>query len=575
MKRFINQIIIFLKDKFKNLRWIIGVALFLVAGSVLFLFAYINTSSIRATLVENSVTSNEQSVYLTYLHLKNYHDENVRKGSVIADEIQRASNRSSNLQNKMADIYRSNMDVDSIAIYKQDGELLTYEPSYLNLTQDTNLYSNEWYEKSPEQLQILLSAPHLQNTFVKKPTWVISLLKNISINNENHLLVIDFDFTPVGDFFSRITIGERGYAYIANREGDILFHPRQGQFTEEDQLNIQSVLFQGDGTYVTENEIYSVGYRTISHTGWMVVGVSYLEDSFLPALSRVQNITLYILFIMIVLILIVSLAVSKFITKPITRMVQQIERAEQGESTEKINETRFNEVRQLSESYNRQMDEIKELMIVIKEEQEELRKSEMNVLQAQINPHFLYNTLDSVLWMAESGETKKTSEMVNALGKLLRISLSGGDNLISLQKEIEHAESYLIIQKTRYNNQFSYKIEADETLFDYQTVKIVIQPFLENALYHGIEHMVDPGNITICLFESGENIVVQVQDDGMGMTEDRLELVQKLKDSKETGIGVRNVHQRIQVYFGDEYGVDIESELDVGTLVTITFPKIH
>lgn len=387
-------------------------------------------------------------------------------------------------------------------------------------------------------------------------------------------MVVDFDFSQVGDFFNRITIGERGYAYIADRNGEILFHPKQGQFTEKDQANVQSVLFRGDGTYVTENEEHSIGYRTISHTGWMVVGVSYLDDIFMPALSRIQKITLYILFVMIILILVVSFLVSKFISQPITRMVRKIEQAEQNESSERINETRFNEVRQLSESYNRQMEEISQLMKQIKEEQEELRKSEMNVLQAQINPHFLYNTLDSILWMAQSGEIERTSDMVAALGKLLRISLSRGENLIPLQKELEHAESYLIIQKFRYNNLFTYSIEADENLFEYLTVKIVIQPFLENALYHGIEHMVDQGHISIKVFEENDNIVIQISDDGMGMTPERLEVVQKLKDSKETGIGIRNVHQRIQVYFGEEYGINIESEMDIGTTVTIIFPKI-
>lgn len=574
MRKLIHNTLVFIKDKTRNLRWIIAGALTLVAGSVLFVFAFINTSSIRDTLIQNSVRANQQSVHLTYLHLKDYHDEIVRRGSLISDEIQRVSEQEEPLQQKMADMYHMNMDIDSIKIYNQNGDLVTYEPAYLEVTEQTNLFTNDWYEKYPDNLQIILSAPHLQNTFVMQPTWVISLIKNISINNKSYIMVVDFDFSQVGDFFNRITIGERGYAYIADRNGEILFHPKQGQFTEKDQANVQSVLFRGDGTYVTENEEHSIGYRTISHTGWMVVGVSYLDDIFMPALSRIQKITLYILFVMIILILVVSFLVSKFISQPITRMVRKIEQAEQNESSERINETRFNEVRQLSESYNRQMEEISQLMKQIKEEQEELRKSEMNVLQAQINPHFLYNTLDSILWMAQSGEIERTSDMVAALGKLLRISLSRGENLIPLQKELEHAESYLIIQKFRYNNLFTYSIEADENLFEYLTVKIVIQPFLENALYHGIEHMVDQGHISIKVFEENDNIVIQISDDGMGMTPERLEVVQKLKDSKETGIGIRNVHQRIQVYFGEEYGINIESEMDIGTTVTIIFPKI-
>lgn len=194
-------------------------------------------------------------------------------------------------------------------------------------------------------------------------------------------------------------------------------------------------------------------------------------------MEEIQSLTYYTLIVMFALIIIMSLLLSKFISEPITQMIGQISKAEIKGSEERIYQTRFNEVRQLSESYNRQMDRINQLMDQIKQEQSELRKSEMNVLQAQINPHFLYNTLDSILWMAESGETKETSEMVAALGRLLRISLSQGENLISLRKELEHAENYLTIQKFRYKDQFTYSIEADEQLLDYLTVKIIIQPF--------------------------------------------------------------------------------------------------
>lgn len=247
MRKLVHNTLVFIKDKTRNLRWIIAGALTLVVGSVLFVFAFINTSSIRDTLIQNSVRANQQSVHLIYLHLKDYHDEIVRRGSLISDEIQRVSEQEEPLQQKMADIYHMNMDIDSIKIYNQNGELVTYERAYLEVTEQTNLFTNDWYEKYPDNLQIILSAPHLQNTFVMQPTWVISLIKNISINNKSYIMVADFDFSQVGDFFNRITIGERGYAYIADRNGEILFHPKQGQFTEKDQANVQSVLFRGMG----------------------------------------------------------------------------------------------------------------------------------------------------------------------------------------------------------------------------------------------------------------------------------------------------------------------------------------
>lgn len=572
MRSLFEKIKLFIKDRSKQLRWIVGGVLGIVAGITLFLFAIINTSSVRGTLINNATTSTEQSVHLSYLHLKNYHDEITQRGSKIADELHSVRMDEEAVLNKMTDIYHLNVDIISISLFNQNGVLDSYAPAFLR-EESTNLFQQEWFDEAPENLQILLSAPHLQSNFIMQPTWVVSLTKSVEVAGEQHYLVVDFDFSQVGDYFNRIEIGERGYAYIANRAGEILYHPKRAQFSKSESDAIDSVLSFGDGTYVTENEEYSIGHRTVSHTGWKVVGISYLDDTVIPAMEEIQELTYYTLIVMFGLIIGMSLLLSKYISEPITQMIKQISRAEFGDSEERVYQDRFNEVRQLSESYNRQMDRINQLMEQIKQEQSELRKSEMNVLQAQINPHFLYNTLDSILWLAESGEIKETSEMVAALGRLLRISLSQGENLIPLRKELEHAENYLTIQKFRYKDQFTYSIEAEEHLLDYLTVKIIIQPFLENALYHGIEYMVDQGHLSIRVYEIMNLICIEIKDDGVGMDVEKLAYIQMLKESIETGIGIRNVHQRVQVYFGKEYGVDIHSELDEGTTVQILIPK--
>lgn len=573
MRNLFEKMKLFIKDKSKQLRWIVGGVLGIVAGITLFLFAIINTSSVRGTLINNATTSTEQSVHLSYLHLKNYHDEITQRGSTIADELHSVRKDEEAVLSKMTDIYHLNIDVISISLFNQNGVLDSYAPGFLK-EESTNLFQQEWFDETPEKLQILLSAPHLQTNFIMQPAWVVSLMKSVEVAGEQYYLVVDFDFSQVGDYFNRIEIGERGYAYIANREGEILYHPKRAQFSDSESNAINSVLRFGDGTYVTENEEYSIGHRTVSHTGWKVVGIAYLDDTVIPAMEEIQELTYYTLIVMFGLIIGMSLLLSKYISEPITQMIKQISRAEIGNSKERVYQNRFNEVRQLSESYNRQMDRINQLMEQIKQEQSELRKSEMNVLQAQINPHFLYNTLDSILWLAESGETKETSDMVAALGRLLRISLSQGENLIPLRKELEHAENYLTIQKFRYKDQFTYSIEAEEHLLDYLTVKIIIQPFLENALYHGIEYMVDQGHLSIRVYEIMDLICIEIKDDGVGMDAEKLAHIQMLKESIETGIGIRNVHQRVQVYFGKEYGVDIYSELDEGTTVQILIPKM-
>ena len=218
---------------------------------------------------------------------------------------------------------------------------------------------------------------------------------------------------------------------------------------------------------------------------------------------------------------------------------------------------------------------IQSLMEKVHNEEIVLRKTELKALQAQINPHFLYNTLDSIQWMCEQDNSKEAVEMVGALAKLFRISISHGNEFITINDELRHAESYLIIQSYRYKNQFTYSFDVDESLLGYMCNKITIQPFIENAIYHGLDRMVDEGEIRICVRADGKDIIITVADNGLGMTKEQCETILKKDRSDSKGIGVKNVNDRLKIYFGDEYGISIESELDVGTTVKIKIPKIE
>ena len=165
--------------------------------------------------------------------------------------------------------------------------------------------------------------------------------------------------------------------------------------------------------------------------------------------------------------------------------------------------------------------------------------------------------------------------MVGALAKLFRISISHGNEFITIRDELRHAESYLIIQSYRYKNQFTYSFDVDESLLEYMCNKITIQPFIENAIYHGLDRMVDEGEIRICVHGDGKDIVITVSDNGLGMTKEQCETILKKDRSDSKGIGVKNVNDRLKIYFGDEYGISIDSELDVGTTVAIRIPKIE
>ena len=231
-------------------------------------------------------------------------------------------------------------------------------------------------------------------------------------------------------------------------------------------------------------------------------------------------------------------------------------------------------MQELSASFGHIVVRIQQLMTTVRQEEINLRKTELKALQAQINPHFLYNTLDSIAWMCEQGKTADAVKMVHALARLFRISISKGHELIPVRREIEHAESYLQIQKYRYKNQFTYSFDVDPDCLDYLCNKITLQPIIENAINHGLDLMVEEGHIDVQIRPDGDDIVFRVIDDGVGMSEEKIRTVLQEGPSDRTGIGIKNVNDRLKIYFGQQYGLHIHSVPDEGTCVEIRMPKV-
>jgi len=246
-----------------------------------------------------------------------------------------------------------------------------------------------------------------------------------------------------------------------------------------------------------------------------------------------------------------------------------------------------NEIGELGRDFNLMVAEISKLLLRITEQQELKRKSELKALQMQINPHFLYNTLDSIIWMAEGGKQQEVIAMSSALARLFRLSISKGKEIIDIGSEVEHVRNYLTIQKIRYKDKLDYRIEIPDEIKSYKTVKIILQPLVENAIYHGIKNKEGTGLIIIGGRKTHTTgIELFVQDDGVGMNEETMRLLQeRIKGNKavipldssllHSGLGVHNVDERIKLYFGPDYGLVYESKEDVGTTVRIQLPAIE
>jgi len=264
------------------------------------------------------------------------------------------------------------------------------------------------------------------------------------------------------------------------------------------------------------------------------------------------------------------------ISRPIKRITEITNEVAGGNLSVHSEEFEGAETRILSKSLNSMIDKINELLSQVTTEQIRLRKAEFELLQSQINPHFLYNTLDAIVWLAESGENEKVVSTVSSLSKFFRASLNQGKDIVTVKEDTDHVRSYLEIQKIRYQDILDYEIVVPEDIYQYLIPKITIQPIVENALYHGIKNKRGKGKITISGERKTDHIIITVKDNGLGITEERLKVVlnniNNRNESEKTTYGLYNVNERIRLDFGEEYGINIISEYGNGTTVSIKLP---
>lgn len=278
----------------------------------------------------------------------------------------------------------------------------------------------------------------------------------------------------------------------------------------------------------------------------------------------------------LVVIILISYYIPLSITRPIKKLSEITDQVAKGDLSVRSDVRTGAEVSMLNDSLNTMIDKINELLEQVKKEQTSLRKAEFEILQSQINPHFLYNTLDTIVWLAEAGDQKKVVSMVGSLSDFFRATLNQGKNIVSIKEELQHVKSYLEIQQMRYQDILSYDIDVPKELYPYTIPKITVQPLVENALYHGIKNKRGLGKITIEGRKNEEDLVIRVCDNGIGMTPEHLMQVQHAihyKESSEVEIyGLYNVNERIRLNFGEEYGIFMESTYQEGTTVTIRLP---
>ena len=471
--------------------------------------------------------------------------------------------------------------VVSINIFGENGLVLTDSAS--NAIKDyIDVKQMEWYTKAVEvQGKPVISASHTQNYLKNEGKWVFSL--SAAIMEENKILgivLIDMSYKNLTDMCNDIQLGEKGYVYIVGQGQEMIYHPKQQLiYSGILQEDLARVMQQEEGSFteiLEDKRLVTV--HSLKEVGWRVVGVSYIGE----LLVSKQEIIIPLI-ILTLLALVVAFLISKRIisqtAKPIRELTEHMQEIELGKLGVEIDtQSDTEEIQCLTASFKEMVYKIEGLIEQVEDNQKKLRKSELKVLQSQINPHFLYNSLDTIIWLGEREECEKVVQMTAALARYFRLSLSKGKEVITIYEEVEHVKHYLQIQKIRYASKLTYTIEVSPDIFDEMIVKIVLQPLVENALYHGIKDLEEGGYIRVLGFREGNNIILEVYDNGKGMSREQIKNILKAPSSTSItkgGVAIKNVHERIQVYFGQDYGLSYESEYGKWTKVRITIPVIE
>lgn len=526
----------------------------------------------RSAMVHSARTSTAQAVSQVSNTVSNYLGDMEQAMRLVEQSmLERPDGR----DEQLSAFLKFRPDVAAVTSYSREGELL--DCWSLGRKPRERIFQNLSFDlEQARAASTYMTAPHVVTIFESWYPWVVTMTERMpDPAGAAAWISLDFSFSSISDYINNVSIGQRGYCFLMDQAGNIVYHPQQqllySGLKSEDTGALAALK---DGAYADNTVIHCL--TSIGDSGWRVVGVSYVDELVNRNVQEMIRLLAWLAGLILAAALLTSWLLSQLLGRPLRGLATAMGKFEaDADHFTYCPEGGTREVRDLSDSFGHMVLRIQQLMSTVRQEEINLRKTELKALQAQINPHFLYNTLDSIAWMCEQGRSGDAVKMIHALARLFRISISRGHELIPIAKEIEHAKNYLEIQKYRYKNQFTYTFEVDPGCLDYYCNKITLQPIIENAIMHGLDLLVDEGHITVQVCQDGEDIVFTVQDNGVGMSAEQAAAILTEDAQDRTGIGIKNVNDRLRIYFGRQYGLRITSELDVGTSVELRMPKVR
>lgn len=456
------------------------------------------------------------------------------------------------------------------SVYSLDGVPLVSNTSYNPTIVGNN---DRWFQVAIEN-QIINNFSKVDSKDGSSYSFTLSKYVTFNKSESKGVLKITFDFSKVVSLISQSDLGSFGHISVFDKNYNVVYSNALSNFLLAELDPVKSLVIGHEIINVNNHSFYLFS-STITNTTWTL--------SIFTSYDQINQVVMTFLYIIafsalgiIIVFIILMILVASSVTHPIRELQEEMTKVENLNYEENSNKLIYGskEVMDLDKSFRQMMKRIRELASNILNEQENRRKSELKALQNQINPHFLYNTLDSIIYLIDRGETLKAEDMIVALSKFFRLSISRGKNIIPLMDEVEHARNYLLIQKMRFGDNFSYEIDINERLKEYYVIKLILQPIIENALVHGLKNNEEGGKIVLKGYLENDLIRFDISDSGYGILPNKIEEIYAsfTDDNSNNGVGIKNVFQRIRIYYGNEAKIQIKSKLDKGTCISIFIP---
>ncbi|EEU11897.1 sensor histidine kinase [Anaerococcus vaginalis] len=544
-----------MKKIFKKIEFKISACFFVISILIisLMLFSWYKQSSSKLMKYEKEETS--QEVKNASIYVASYLEKNKNLASLLAmsAESQNIMDDKTDFKN-LKDIIKvsekSDEFIKKIFLVSENGNIISNEK--VNLETNKDMKNISWYKKLINSNNMAFaSKADFSKISSDSSKNIISISKEIKDKNNKRLgfVVINLSYKFLEDFLSTINFGKDGYVFILSSEEELLFKSKNMEdFGKKDYEKLLKKRMKPEKMDFVSSNVF------IPNTQWKLVGISF-SNAISNLKKQLIESSLILALIVFVLTLLVSIFVSKKISKPIIYLIGEIKKTDKKLYKIESLPQASSEIQILTKEYNNLIDRIFVLTEDIEKKEEQKRTYQVKALQSQINPHFLYNTLDTILWLVEFGENEKAIKVTKNLGMLLRNSLNIDEDFVKLDKEIGHAKNYLDIQKIRYDNKFTYEFIKKIQTSSLYVPKLILQPIIENAIYHGIREKKSKSYIKIIVEKNPEYLIIKIIDNGLGPKEKKENIPTKLG-----GIGMENVNNRIKLLCGEKYNLKMQRE---------------